>query len=98
MPARVIALLLVTAAGQSSAPIASPAVSPSMAPLAGGAWRCMNRGSSPAYTWTNYLVSWVGGALTVTVDDGNLANPTFRDFWCVRFAPRAAPPSPSTRR
>ena len=78
--------MIVAAAGQSVAPVTSPAASPSMAPLAGGAWRCMNRGSSPSYSWTNFLVSWVGGALTVTIDDGNLANPAFRD-WCWNMDP-----------
>lgn len=41
----------------------------------------MNRGSSPSYSWTNHDVRWVGGVLTVTLDDGNSGDPAFRD-WC----------------
>ena len=38
----------------------------------------MNRNSSPPYSWTNYAVTAVGGALQVRVDDGGFANPTRR--------------------
>ena len=40
----------------------------------------MNSGSTPAYSWTNFDVRAVGGALTVTIDDGNSGDPRFRTF------------------
>ena len=46
----------------------------------------MNRGSTPAYSWTNFDVRAVGGSLTVTIDDGNSGDPRFRD-WCWNMDP-----------
>ena len=45
----------------------------------------MHAGSSPSYPWTNFDVRSVGGALTVTVDDGNTGNPGSRT-WCWNMA------------
>jgi hypothetical protein len=95
---RILALLLTSVWGQTFTSFVTPSVGPSKGPVADvpGGFRCMNRGSSPAYSWTNHDVRWVGGVLTVSLDDGNTGNPAFRDWWCVALDPlqRAERPPP----
>jgi hypothetical protein len=83
------------AAAASAAPAASftafvtPSVAPSKAPIsppiADGGFRCMNRGSEPPYAWTNFDVRAVGGALTVTIDDGSPGSAS--RTWCWNMDP-----------
>ena len=86
MPKRVLIALLVVARAQqdSFTSFVTPSVAPSKAPIsppiADGGFRCMNRGSTPAYSWTNFDVRAVGGTLTVTIDDANSGDPRFRTF------------------
>ena len=91
MPKRVfIALLLGARAQDSFTAFITPSVAPTKAPISppigSGGFRCMNRGSSPSYSWTNFDVRAVGGALTITIDDGNSGDPRFRD-WCWNMDP-----------
>ena len=78
---RILALLLTSVCSQTFTSFITPSVEATKTPLAADGFRCMHAGSSPPYPWTSFDVRAVGGALTVTVDDGNTGNPALRT-WC----------------